>query len=58
MVLEGWQCRSSKGNLMPIGPQSLQNFQASNFNTDTNEGVWKAKQDANSAIASQLAGLY
>jgi hypothetical protein len=43
---------------MPIGPQSLQNFQASNFNTDTNVGVWKAKQDANSAIASQLAGLY
>jgi hypothetical protein len=38
--------------------QSLQNFQASNFNTDTNEGVWKAKQDANSAIPSQLAGLY
>jgi hypothetical protein len=43
---------------MPIGPQSLQNFQASNFDTDTNVGVWKAKQDANSAIASQLAGLY
>jgi hypothetical protein len=36
---------------MPIGPQSLQNFQASNFNTDTNVGMWKAKQDANSAIA-------
>jgi hypothetical protein len=41
---------------MPIGNPSLQNFQASAFNVDTNVGIWKAKQDANSAIASNIAG--
>jgi hypothetical protein len=40
---------------MPIGPQSIQNFQASAYNLDS-IGVWKAKQDADSAIASQTAG--
>ncbi len=41
---------------MPKGPQSLQNFQASGYNTDPNVTIWKGKQDANSAIASQVAG--
>jgi hypothetical protein len=41
---------------MPIGPQSLQAFIASSYNTDPSATVWKTKQDANSAIVSQTAG--
>jgi hypothetical protein len=41
---------------MPIGPASLQSYQASVYTSDTAD-LYKAKLDANSAIASNVAGI-
>jgi hypothetical protein len=41
---------------MPIGPASLQSYQASAYTNDTAD-LYKAKLDANSSIASNAAGV-
>src|ERR1700692_4404116 len=42
---------------MPIGNQSLQNFQSTVYTTDL-ASVYKAKRDADASIASNIAGAF